>query len=247
MEARAGQRARSSSRYRQDDAGTSYRQFGPRRKRRRLGVPINRACRASRATALTVKGSNIRRSETQGLAYIAFLRADSPARLEPLVMSETGQLTALLAATKGPTRFDYWVQILEMTGVKRVAEVGVWKGDFAAHVLSCCPSIEEYVMLDPWRHLGGWNKPRNTDQKTFDLVYNEAMAKTDFAQSRRKILRGTTMEMADRSLGGDDYTRSIWQHPDSFEPTLISPFAGNYILYGTQERCQKVRDRPARQ
>jgi hypothetical protein len=234
MEARAGQRARSSSRYRQDDAGTSYRQFGPRRKRRRLGVPINRACRASRATALTVKGSNIRRSETQGLAYIAFLRADSPARLEPLVMSETGQLTALLAATKGPTRFDYWVQILEMTGVKRVAEVGVWKGDFAAHVLSCCPSIEEYVMLDPWRHLGGWNKPRNTDQKTFDLVYNEAMAKTDFAQSRRKILRGTTMEMADRILGGDDYTRSIWSSPTPSNRLSLVPLPG--IIYFTERR-----------
>ena len=29
-------------------------------------------------------------------------------------------------------------------------------------------------------------------------------------------------------LGGDDYTRTIWQHPDHFEPTLVCPFAAYF-------------------
>jgi predicted O-methyltransferase YrrM len=29
-------------------------------------------------------------------------------------------------------------------------------------------------------------------------------------------------------LGGDDYTRTIWQHADNFEPTLVCPFAAYF-------------------
>lgn len=29
-------------------------------------------------------------------------------------------------------------------------------------------------------------------------------------------------------LGGDDYTQSIWQHADNFEPTLVCPFAAYF-------------------
>ncbi len=29
-------------------------------------------------------------------------------------------------------------------------------------------------------------------------------------------------------VGGDDYTASIWQHPESFEPTLVCPFAAYF-------------------
>ena len=29
-------------------------------------------------------------------------------------------------------------------------------------------------------------------------------------------------------LGGDDYTPTIWQHADNFEPTLVCPFAAYF-------------------
>jgi hypothetical protein len=29
-------------------------------------------------------------------------------------------------------------------------------------------------------------------------------------------------------LGGDDYTPTIWQHPETFEPTLVCPFAAYF-------------------
>jgi hypothetical protein len=29
-------------------------------------------------------------------------------------------------------------------------------------------------------------------------------------------------------LGGDDYTKTIWQHADNFEPSLVCPFAAYF-------------------
>lgn len=29
-------------------------------------------------------------------------------------------------------------------------------------------------------------------------------------------------------MGGDDYTRTIWQHADNFEPSLVCPFAAYF-------------------
>jgi hypothetical protein len=51
-------------------------------------------------------------------------------------------------------------------------------------------------MLDPWRHLDDWNKPSNhPDQSTFDQIYEQALARTDFARARRMVLRGKTTEV----------------------------------------------------
>jgi hypothetical protein len=142
-------------------------------------------------------------------------------------------------------------------------EVGVLRGAFAEHILRECQCITRYYMLDPWRHLGDWNKPANADQQTFEAIYAEAMARTDFARERRVVLRGTTIEAIDQIpdeslevayidadhtlrgitidlirtypkvqpggiLGGDDYTATIWQHPDNFEPTLVCPLAAYF-------------------
>ena len=53
-------------------------------------------------------------------------------------------------------------------------------------------------MLDPWRRMEDWNKPANVSDEEFRHIYQEAMDRTDFAASRRIILRGTTLEMADQ-------------------------------------------------
>lgn len=88
-----------------------------------------------------------------------------------------------------------WTSLLSDLRPTDVAEVGVWKGAFAAAVLAACPSIEHYVMIDPWRHLDGWNKPANVDAETFETIRVEAMQKTEFAASKRRVLRGTTLEV----------------------------------------------------
>lgn len=142
-------------------------------------------------------------------------------------------------------------------------ELGVWRGEFARHILEHCPSIRRYYMMDPWTHLSHWNKPWNVEQAEFDKVYDEAIESTDFAAERRIVFRGQTVEViekipdgsldfvyidADHTLrgisidmirtypkvriggviGGDDYSQSIWQHDDRFEPTLVCPFAAYF-------------------
>jgi hypothetical protein len=115
-------------------------------------------------------------------------------------------------------RLLYWSSFINSLGLKECAEVGVWKGLFAEHILKECPNVERYLMVDSWRHLTGWNKPFNVDDEEFCKIYLEAKDRTEFASPRRKILRGTTMEtekyIADESLDffyidGDHSLRGI--------------------------------------
>lgn len=110
-----------------------------------------------------------------------------------------GERRALLMriAAESASRVQLWSSFLAATNPPRVAEVGVWKGGFAAAMLAACPAIETYVMVDPWRHLDEWNKPANVDGDAFEAIRLEAMANTEFAAGRRRVLRGTTLEVID--------------------------------------------------
>lgn len=158
------------------------------------------------------------------------------------------------------SRIDLWVDFLNRAKVRTMVEIGVYRGDFAAALLQQCPDISRYYMIDPWRHLDNWNKPANQDDRVFEEFFEESKAKTDFAGSRRAILRGKTIDVVDQIsdfeldfayidgdhtlrgiaidlirvyskvkpngfIGGDDFTRSIWEHKTAFEPTLVFPFA----------------------
>ncbi|CDO59090.1 TETRATRICOPEPTIDE REPEAT FAMILY PROTEIN [Candidatus Phaeomarinobacter ectocarpi] len=93
-------------------------------------------------------------------------------------------------------RLDMWVKTVAAMHAKRVLEVGVWKGDYSAELLRNCPNISTYLMIDPWRHIDQWNKPFNVNQKTFEDIYASAMETTAFAAQKRKVLRGTTIEVS---------------------------------------------------
>jgi hypothetical protein len=157
-------------------------------------------------------------------------------------------------------RFELWTWFVRNHGFRTAAEIGVYRGEFSAKILAGAPSIEKYIMLDPWRAIPDWNKPANTDNQTFEHFYFESLDATDFARHKRQVLRGKTTEVIglipDHSLDyvyidgdhtlkgisidlisvwpkikdggwitGDDFCNSIWQHSESFEPTLIFPFA----------------------
>ena len=85
--------------------------------------------------------------------------------------------------------------VIDSADAASVLELGVWRGEFAAELLRDCTGIESYWMLDPWRRLEGWNKPFNVGDTQFEAAYEAAMAATDFAGSKRRVLRGTTLEM----------------------------------------------------
>jgi hypothetical protein len=158
------------------------------------------------------------------------------------------------------SRVDLWRAFLQRTGAQTVAEVGVYRGDFAARMLDSCPGIRTYYMIDPWRHLDDWNKPANRGDAAFERLFEQAMNATAAHEQRRVVLRGRTTEVVDRIpdgsldfayidgdhtlrgitvdlvrcfpkvrpggwIGGDDFSRSIWQHGPEFEPTLVFPFA----------------------
>jgi predicted O-methyltransferase YrrM len=95
------------------------------------------------------------------------------------------------------SRVDLWTHFLSACGARSVAEIGVWKGEFAAELLTACSTIATYYMIDPWRHLDEWNKPANVASQAFEALHLEAMARTDFAAARRRVLRGTTLEVVD--------------------------------------------------
>ncbi|MFC7338082.1 class I SAM-dependent methyltransferase [Haloferula chungangensis] len=93
------------------------------------------------------------------------------------------------------SRISLWINWIRLTKVRNAAEVGVWKGDFASEVLRECDSIDTYYMVDPWRNLDDWNKPFNVTDEEFNEIYNMAVGATDFAEGRRKILRGKCLEV----------------------------------------------------
>lgn len=171
---------------------------------------------------------------------------------------EERDLQALCAGSA--SRFQLWIELLGAAGVESMAEVGVFRGRFAAEMLAACTSIRTYYMVDPWKHLDDWNKPANTDDARFAAYLEEAKANTEFAADKRVILRGKTTEVLDQIpdgsldfayldgdhtlrgisvdlinvypkvraggwIGGDDFTHTVWQHGDRFEPTLVFPFA----------------------
>lgn len=104
-------------------------------------------------------------------------------------------LERLLGSSR--SRIDLWTHFINASGARSVAEIGVWRGEFAAELLAACPAIDTYYMIDPWRHLDEWNKPANVASQAFEAIHREAMARTDFASARRRVLRGTTLEVVD--------------------------------------------------
>src|SRR5256886_9665532 len=128
----------------------------------------------------------------------------------------SSDIKALIAGAS--SRFDLWLRLLRTRPLECAAEIGVVKGDFAQAILANFSALSRYYMSDPWAHLPDWNKPFNVNDQTFEEVYAEALGKTDFAASRRIVLRGRTSavidEIPDQSLDfayidGDHTLRGI--------------------------------------
>jgi hypothetical protein len=105
-------------------------------------------------------------------------------------------------AAAADSRLQLWIQLLRTAEVESVAEIGVWRGDFAAQILAACSSINAYYMIDPWRHLDDWNKPANQDDLLFEQFLAKTKEKTEFAADKRVILRGKTTEVIDEIPDG---------------------------------------------
>lgn len=129
------------------------------------------------------------------------------------------------------SRLEAWCSLLSAIGARQVAEIGVYRGEFSRGVLQACPSIERYVMVDPWRHLPEWNKPANTDDARFEQIRSEAMQATEAFSHKRDVLQGTTTEVLSAIPDG------------SLDAVYID---GDHTLRGITidlvQACRKVRD-----
>ncbi len=96
-----------------------------------------------------------------------------------------------------PSRIALWTKVVSERHVETVAEIGVSRAIFAEALLSRCPGIATYYLIDPWRYLEDWNKPANKDDTTFDEYFEEAVERTAPWESKRVILRGRTTEVID--------------------------------------------------
>jgi len=105
-------------------------------------------------------------------------------------------------AAEAESRIELWARLIRQLGVRDMAELGVFRGDYAAEILERCPDIERYTMIDPWRHLDDWNKPANRKDHVLEKFMAESIAKTDFAAEKRVILRGKTTEVIDEIPDG---------------------------------------------
>jgi hypothetical protein len=93
------------------------------------------------------------------------------------------------------SRNTFWTKFITQNGLRSVAEIGVWKGEFATALLKACPGITNYWMIDPWRQLPDWNKPFNVVDQEFDRVREAALLATAGYEAVRRVLRGTTAEV----------------------------------------------------
>lgn len=110
-------------------------------------------------------------------------------------MMQVNSISLASLLRESTSRQQLWHSFLEAQRTRVMAEIGVWKGDFAADILSAISHIEIYFMIDPWANLPDWNKPYNVKSQIFESIYQEMLEKTDFATQKRKILRGRTKEV----------------------------------------------------
>ena len=115
-----------------------------------------------------------------------------------VMLAQTTQQLLCECISKSESRVEFWIEFVRRTQVRCMAEIGVYQGDFAATLLQRCEFIAKYYMIDPWKHLGDWNKPANENDVVFEQFFQMAKAKTEFAESRRAILRGKTTDVIDR-------------------------------------------------
>lgn len=91
-------------------------------------------------------------------------------------------------------RLSYWAEFINSNGISRMAEIGVWRGQFAEAMLQRCPGLEHYYLIDPWRRLDDWNKPLNEDD--LEAALAETRRRLAPFEGKCTYLRGRTAEVA---------------------------------------------------
>jgi hypothetical protein len=101
-----------------------------------------------------------------------------------------------------PDRYDmaHCAERYFNTGLPAV-EVGVFRGEFAAHNLKHWSGF--YIMVDAWAHRPGDGQDKNDqDAGHWEEVRRDADKNTRFAAERRTMIQGLSVEVAGQFRGG---------------------------------------------
>ena len=113
---------------------------------------------------------------------------------------------------KSENRMNLWNEFITINDIHHIAEIGVFKGEFAEFVLSSNEKIKSYYMIDPWRNLSNWNKPLNKSNLEFNIIYQEALVRTETWSKKRNILRGKSSDVMNKI--GDDVLDFVYIDAD---------------------------------
>lgn len=87
--------------------------------------------------------------------------------------------------------------IINEKGYQKIAEIGVWKGDFVQGILWACPDVTEYWAIDPWHRLEGYPESRmaKMPEEEWSQLYLE-VAKGMMRYPALKLLREESVTAA---------------------------------------------------
>lgn len=93
-------------------------------------------------------------------------------------------------------RRDDLGELLESLELRRGAELGVLRGDFASLTLSKWPSFTSYLLVDVWKHQEHYKDHNNPNNEKHNTNYQEAMTKLAPHRDKIAVCRNFTTECA---------------------------------------------------
>jgi len=92
------------------------------------------------------------------------------------------------------THYTVLEKVVNDRNIKRIAEIGVWKGSLTRHLTRLCPSIREYYGIDPWKKLDGddWGR-MNQPQEFWEQMYIKACQNLPYHRGL-KLIRMSGLE-----------------------------------------------------
>jgi len=88
------------------------------------------------------------------------------------------------------------IEYIKKYKLKRIAEIGVYKGSTMRHILKTCRNIEEYWAVDPWKRFSiGHGKMHRFSQDIWDSMYKRVCLDMYYFKSL-KVLRLSSKEAA---------------------------------------------------
>ena len=92
-------------------------------------------------------------------------------------------------------------RLLSEHGSRRVAEIGVWRGELSAKILAGCPKVRRLMLIDPWEPVYGHDPERGwmvfgpgTTTGEMEQAYAAVVQQFGVLYPRVEILRQSSLE-----------------------------------------------------